>query len=84
MAGRRKGGHTQDFASFTYTINDIFLLDRITHRDLRIPLELLAQSKPLVIVTFGSKVQNPAHAKALKFADMLFGRDIGPQVEKVR
>lgn len=81
--GKRKGGRTKSFASLTNTINNIFLFDRITHRYLRIPLEPLTQSKPLVIVALGSKVQNPAHAKALKFADMLFSRDLGPQEEKI-
>jgi hypothetical protein len=64
-------------------MNDIFLLDRISHRDLYIPLKPLAQSKPMIIVTLDSEVQNPAHAKALKFTDVLFSGDLRPQVEKI-
>jgi hypothetical protein len=61
-------------------MNNVFLLESITHRDLIIPLKPLAQSKPVIIVTLGSEVQNPAHAKVLKSTDMLFSRDLGPQV----
>jgi hypothetical protein len=61
-------------------MNNVFLLDCIAHRDLIIPLKPLAQSKPVIIITLGSEVQNPAYAKALKFTDMLFGRDLGAQV----
>jgi hypothetical protein len=64
-------------------MNNIFLLDCVSHRDLYIPLKPLAQSKPMIVVTLNSEVQNPAHAKALKFTDMLFIRDLGPQEEKI-
>jgi len=32
----------------------------------------------MVIIALSSDVQNPAHAKVLKFADMLFSSDLGP------
>jgi hypothetical protein len=32
----------------------------------------------MIIVALSSDIQNPAHAKGLKFADMLFGSDLGP------
>jgi hypothetical protein len=32
----------------------------------------------MVIIALSSNVKNPAHAKALEFADMLFSRDLGP------
>jgi hypothetical protein len=82
-AGRWKKGRTKSFAGFAYTTNDVFLFDRVSHRDLHVPLKALAQSKPVIIVTFDSEVQNSAHAKALKFANVLFGRDLGPQIEKI-
>ena len=82
-AGRWKEGHTNDRASFPYTKKNIFLLDRVSHRDLHIPLKPLAQSKPVIIATLDSEVQNAAHAEALKFLNMLFGSDLGPKVEKI-
>jgi len=82
-AGRWKEGRTKDRASFPYTKENVFFLDRISHRDLHIPLKPLAQSKPVIIVTLNGEVQNPAHAKALKFPNMFFGSDLGPQVEKI-
>jgi len=81
--GRWMEGRTKDRASFPYTKKNVFLLDRISHRDLHIPLKPLAQSKPIIIVALDSEVQNPAHAKALKFLNMLFGSGLGPQVEKI-
>jgi hypothetical protein len=81
--GRRKGKHTEDIASFAYTKKNIFLLDRISHRNLYVPLKPLAQFKPIIIVTLDSQVQNPAHAKALKFTDMLLSRDLRSQVKKI-
>lgn len=82
-AARWKKGRTNDRASFPYTKKNIFLLDRVPHRDLHIPLKPLPQSKPVIIVTLDSEVQNPAHAKALKLLNMLFRSDLGPQVEKI-
>ena len=73
-AGRWKKRRTKDKASFPYTKENVFLLHRISHWDLHIPLKQLAQSKPVIIVTLDSEVQNPAHAKALKFPKMLFRR----------
>lgn len=82
-ARKWKEGRTKDRASFPYTEKNIFLLNRISHRDLHIPLKPLAQFKPVIIITLNSEVQNPANAKALKFLDMLFGSDLGSQVEKI-
>jgi hypothetical protein len=34
----------------------------------------------MIIIALDSDVQNPAHTKALEFTDMLFSRDLGPQI----
>ena len=78
LDGRGREKRTKGLASFAYTINNVFLLDSVAHRYLHIPLEPLAQSKPMIIIALSSDVQNPAHAKVLKFADMLFSSDLGP------
>jgi hypothetical protein len=52
-------------------MNKVFLLDRITHRDLHIPIKSLAQSKAMATFTLSSN-QNPAQVKAPKSTDMLF------------
>jgi len=59
-------------------MKDVVLFDSVAHRNLHIPLESLAQPKSMIIVALSSDIQNPAHAKDLKFADMLFGSDLGP------
>jgi hypothetical protein len=32
----------------------------------------------MIIIALDSDIQNPAHAKGLKFSRMLFGSDLGP------
>jgi hypothetical protein len=54
--GRWKEGRTKDRASFPYSKKNVFLLDRISHWDLHIPLKPLAQSKSVIIVTLDSEV----------------------------
>lgn len=74
--GGRKGERTKDLASLSYAVNNVFLLNRVSHRDLHVPLEPQAQSKSVIIVALGSNVQNPAHTKALKLSNMLLSCDL--------